>query len=54
VKWGYDKQVYKERHLIECFLAKLKLFRRVATRHEKLAANFLQVVLTAACLVWLQ
>ena len=50
----YDRHLYKERHLVECFFAKLKSFRRVATRYEKLARTFRAVVLIAACLVWLQ
>ena len=50
----YDKQMYKERHLVECFFAKLKAFRRVSTRYEKLASTFNAIVLIAACLVWLQ
>ena len=50
----YDRHVYKERHLVECFFAKLKAFRRIATRYEKLARTFHAVVLIAACLVWLQ
>ena len=50
----YDKHIYKERHLVECFFAKLKAFRRVSTRYEKLALTFNAVVLIAACLVWLQ
>ena len=49
-----DKHVYKERHLVECFFAKLKSYRRISTRYEKLAENFRAVVLIAACLVWLQ
>ena len=28
----YDKHLYKERHLVECFFCKLKEFRRIATR----------------------
>ncbi|MDP7214631.1 MAG: IS5 family transposase, partial [Rhodospirillales bacterium] len=31
----YDKEVYKERHLVECFINKIKHFRRIATRYEK-------------------
>lgn len=50
----YDTHVYKERHLIECFFAKLKVFRRVATRYDKLAVTFKAAVMLAACLVWLQ
>ena len=50
----YDKHTYKERHLVECFFAKLKSFRRVATRYDKLAISFRASVMIAACLVWLQ
>lgn len=42
--WEYDKWQYKERHNIECFFQKLKQFRRVATRYEKLASRFLAFV----------
>ncbi len=35
----YDKHVYKERHLIECFIDKIKQFRRVFSRFEKRAKN---------------
>ena len=39
--WFCDFHTYKERHLIECFFNKLKVFRRVATRYDKLAVSFL-------------
>jgi transposase len=50
----YDKQRYKERHLIENAFCRIKDFRRVATRYDKLAANFLSTV-ALACLLgyWL-
>ncbi len=50
----YDTHMYKERHLVECFFAKIKSFRRVATRYDKLAITFKASVMLAACLVWLQ
>ncbi len=31
----YDAELYKERHLVECFINKIKHFRRIATRYEK-------------------
>ena len=37
---AYDKVLYKERNLIERFFNKLKQFRRVATRYDKLLANY--------------
>lgn len=54
VQREYDRHIYKERHLVECFFAKIKTFRRVATRYEKLAWTFRAVVPIAACLIWLQ
>lgn len=54
VQREYDIHAYKERHLVECFFAKLKSFRRVATRYDKLAITFKTTVMLAACLVWLQ
>lgn len=42
--WPVDCWRYKERHLIEYFFQKLKWFRRVATRYDKLNASFLAFV----------
>ena len=49
-----DKHLYKERHLVECCIGKLKQFRRVATRYEKTARNYLAVVTIAAIVLWLR
>jgi transposase len=50
----YDKQRYRDRHLIENAFCRLKDFRRVATRYNKLAANFLSgVALATAIAFWL-
>jgi len=46
-----DWWVYKERHLIETFWQKIKQFRRVATRYDKLAKSFLGFVYIAAIFV---
>ena len=40
----YDKHLYKARHLIENFFAKLKQYRGIATRYDKTARNFLSAV----------
>ncbi len=48
----YDKHVYKERFLVECFFQKIKRNRRIAMRLEKLAAHFLAMVTIAAVLLW--
>jgi transposase len=45
----YDRHIYKERHLVECFFAKLKGFRRIATLYEKLAQTFKAAVMIVAC-----
>ena len=50
---GYDKDLYKARHLIENFFAKLKQFRAIATRYDKTARNFLAGVHLAATAIWL-
>lgn len=46
--WDVDWCLYKERHLVECFFNKLKQFRRVATRYDKLATSFLAFVYVAS------
>jgi transposase len=50
---SYDKDLYKARHLIENFFARLKQYRAIATRYDKTAQNFLGAVYMAAILVWL-
>jgi transposase len=49
----YDRHAYCERHLVECFFNRLKQFRRIATRYEKLARNFLSMINLAATYIWL-
>ncbi len=49
----YDKDLYKARHLIENFFAKLKQFRAIATRYDKTARNFLAAIYFASVLIWL-
>ena len=50
---AYDRDLYKERHLIENFFCKLKQFRAIATRYDKRAVNFLAGVYAASMLIWL-
>jgi putative transposase len=50
----YDADLYKERNIIERFFNKLKQFRRVATRYDKLLANFMGFVKLAAIAIWLR
>ena len=48
----YNREAYRQRNLIERMFARLKDFRRIATRYDKLARNFLAGVLIAAILLW--
>jgi transposase len=48
-----DKELYKARHLIENFFAKLKQYRAIATRYDKRAVNFLGAIYLAASVIWL-
>ena len=54
VQRPYDADLYKERNRIERFFGKLKQFRRVATRYDKLLANFMGFVKLAAIAIWLR
>ena len=49
----YDKHVYKSRNLVERFFARLKQFRRIATRYDKLDRRFEAFISIAAALIWL-
>jgi putative transposase len=51
---AYDAELYKARNLIERFFSKLKQFRRVATRYDKLLATFMGFVKLAAIAIWLK
>lgn len=53
-KHPLDRQLYAQRHLVECCFSRLKQFRRVATRYEKTARNYLAVVTIAAFVLWLR
>lgn len=53
-KHPLDKKLYAQRHLIECCFSRLKQFRRVATRFEKTAQNYLAIVTLAATILWLR
>jgi putative transposase len=50
----YDADLYKERNLIERFFNKLKQFRRIATRYDKLLQNFMGFVKLAAIAIWIK
>ena len=48
----YDPVAYRQRNLIERMFGRLKDFRRIATRYDKLARNFLAGITLAATLTW--
>ena len=48
----HDIAAYRDRNLIERMYGRLKDFRRVATRYDKLARNFLAGVMIAATVTW--
>lgn len=49
-----DRHLYKERHLIENQISKLKQFRRVFARFDKLAKNYLSFIYFASTIIWLR
>ncbi len=55
-KWKpcFSKTLYRERNQVERFFSKLKHFRRIATRYDKLAENFLAMVKLASMRLWLR
>ena len=48
----FDKQEYKKRNVVERCINKLKQFRRVATRYDKRAQNYLAFITFASILLW--
>ena len=50
----FDKDIYKERHKVENLFQKIKRYRRVAMRFEKLQMTFAAMVAIASILVWIK
>ena len=50
--FSFDRKAYKQRHRIENAFCRLKDFRRIATRYDRLARNFLASVCLVAAIVW--
>lgn len=53
VQRRFDKHLYKNRNLVERFFCRIKQFRRIATRYDKLAQRFASFVALAASVIWL-
>lgn len=50
----HDKHIYKERHLVECFFSKIKHFRRIFSRFDKSARNFVSFLSFVGAFIWLR
>lgn len=51
---AYDTWRYRERHLVECFIGKIKHFRRIFSRFDKLARRYLGFLHFTCVLIWLR
>jgi transposase len=49
-----DYAAYKERHLVECLIGRLKYFRRIFSRFDKYARRYLAFVHFACTFLWLK
>ena len=54
IQRSVNRRIYRQRNLVERYFNKLKHFRRIATRFEKLARNFLAAVALASSRLWLR
>ena len=50
----YHRGFYRQRHEIENFFQRMKIYKRLSTRYEKLALTFLNFILVAAVFDWLK
>jgi transposase len=50
----FDRDTYRRRNLVERLVGKLRQFRRVATRYDKLDPHYLAFVQIASVVVWLR
>src|SRR4051794_6973888 len=49
----FDREAYRQRNIVERLINRLKNFRRIATRYEKRAANYLAMITIGAILLWI-
>lgn len=52
--YPFRKKLYRQRNLVERFFNKLKQFRRIATRYDKLGATFFAFIQLAAVRIWMR
>jgi transposase len=50
----YDAHLYRERHLVECFINKIKHFRHIFSRFDKLSMRYFGFLSFVGALVWLR
>ena len=50
----YDRHLYKERHLVECLINKIKHYRRIFSRFDKLSSRYLGFLSFVGALIWLK
>lgn len=50
----YDKHLYRERHLVECFINKIKHYRRIFSRFDKLSSRYRGFLSFVGALIWLR
>jgi len=50
----YDEYAYRERHLIECFINKIKHYRRIFSRFDKLDSRYFGFLCFVSALIWLR
>ena len=50
----YDKCLYRERHLVECFINKIKHYRRIFSRFDKLSQRYMGFLQFVGALIWLR
>ena len=53
VQRAFDKHLYRNRNLVERFFCRIKQFRRIATRYDKLTQRFASFVALTAAIIWL-
>ena len=51
---AYDANAYGLRHRVECFINKIKHYRRIATRFEKTASSFFSMLCLAVAMIWMR
>ena len=53
-KYRYNKEIYKERNIVERFFARIKQYRRIATRYDKTSKMFMSALSLVGILLWLK